>query len=420
MAKITLNELIIPKHDQLLFDVLDHKYTYYTLCGGRGSAKSSFISIAIVLLITQHKESHAVVFRKVASTLRDSVFSQVSFAITLLGMDALFKKTTSPMEMTYKPTGQKILFRGVDEPEKIKSIKAPFGYFGITWAEELDQYYGREEIRNVLQSTMRGKGGKFWHFESFNPPISRDNWANLDIQEELPDRIVVKTSYLDVPVEWLSEQFIIDAEKLKKRKPKAYLHEYMGEAVGAGGDIFDNITARTIADDEMRRFDYLKFGLDFGFSTDPLAWVKLHYDKSKRTVYILDEIYETKMSNRAAVDRIKKKHTGSMRVIADSSEPRTINEFSNLGLLISGAKKGADSREHGYKFLQDMTEIVIDKNRTPNAYREFVSYQYPVDKHGNFISEYPKKNDHILDAVRYSLESEMIGSRIVASNQKLY
>ena len=144
MPKITLNDLIIEKHDQLLFDVLDHKYTHYTLYGGRGGVKSSFIGIAIILLITQNPETHAIIFRKVANTLRDSVYAQVCSAISLLQMDRFFKRTVSPMELTYIKTGQKILFRGLDEPEKIKSIKAPFGSFGITWFEELDSFRGRE------------------------------------------------------------------------------------------------------------------------------------------------------------------------------------------------------------------------------------------------------------------------------------
>ncbi len=160
---LTMPELLIPKHEELLYDVLDHRHTHYTLYGGRGGVKSSAIGIIIPLIMVQSENAdvHAVVFRKVASTLRDSVFAQVSFGISVLGLDSYFKRTTSPMEFTYIPTGQKILFRGVDEPEKIKSIKAPFGRFGITWFEELDQYHGRQEVRTVLQSTMRGKGDGF-------------------------------------------------------------------------------------------------------------------------------------------------------------------------------------------------------------------------------------------------------------------
>jgi PBSX family phage terminase large subunit len=177
MLEITLDDLIISKYDGVLDDILNHKYVHYSFYSGRGATKSSFISVALILLMIQeqNRDVHAVVFRKISNTLRDSVYANIAFAITLLGLDAVFKKTVSPMEITFIKTGQKILFRGIDAPEKIKSIKAPFGYFGITWFEELDQYHGREEIRNVLQSTMRGKGGVFWNFESFNPPVSRSN-----------------------------------------------------------------------------------------------------------------------------------------------------------------------------------------------------------------------------------------------------
>ncbi len=161
--EIQIADLLIPKHEQLLYEVLEHSYTHYTLNGGRGGAKSSAIGIMIPILMSQpeNSEVHSVVFRKVANTLRDSVFAQISYGISLLGLESYWKKTVSPMEMTYTPTGQKILFRGADEPEKVKSIKAPFGRFGITWFEELDQYHGREEIRNILQSTMRGSGTGF-------------------------------------------------------------------------------------------------------------------------------------------------------------------------------------------------------------------------------------------------------------------
>jgi phage terminase large subunit len=266
---------------------------------------------------------------------------------------------------------------------------------------------------------MRGKGGVFWNFESFNPPVSRSNWANMDILAERADRLVVKSSYLDVPRDWLSEQFFDEAAFLQQTNEKAYLHEYMGEPVGTGANVFDNITDRPIPDDEYARFDRLKFGIDFGFAVDEFAWVKLHYDSTRRVLYVLDEIYEQRLSNADAVKKINTKHLNS-RNIADSAEPRTINEFRLLGLNIEGAVKGPDSVDHGFKFLQGLSEIVIDKARTPNAYKEFTLYEYERDRNGNCISAYPKKQDHILSAVRYSMESEMRQSRIVTSGLKLY
>jgi len=419
--EITLDDLVIPKYDDVLYDILEHKYTHYVFYSGRGSTKSTFISIAVILLMIEEKNKnvHAVIFRKVSNTLRDSVYANICFAVSLLGLDAAFKKTVSPMEITYLKTGQKILFRGLDAPEKIKSIKAPFGYFGITFFEELDQYHGREEIRNVLQSTMRGKDGVFWNFESLNPPVSQANWANKDILIDRPERLVVKSSYLDVPREWLSDQFFQEAEFLKQTNERAYRHEYLGEVTGTGGAVFENVTERVITDEEYRRFDKLFFGVDFGFAVDPFVWCKLYYDKTRQILYILDEIYEIKLSNKAAAEKIKRKHSGSMMITADSEEPKSIAEMRDLGLNITGARKGADSVDYGIKFLQSLSQIVIDKRRTPNAYKEFVSYEYERNKNGEYVSAYPDKNNHFVDSVRYALENEMRNSRIYTSNQRI-
>ena len=170
---ITLDDLIPHNFDDVLMDVLEHRHTHYIFKGGRGSCKSSFVSIAIILLMTraENRDKHCIVFRKTANTLRDSVFSQMQFAISALGLDADFKCIVSPMKITYVPTGQVILFRGVDDKMKLKSLKAPFGYFAFSWLEEADTFSGMAEIRNILQSSMRG-GSVFWGFLSFIPPIS--------------------------------------------------------------------------------------------------------------------------------------------------------------------------------------------------------------------------------------------------------
>lgn len=167
-SDIRLSDNIAPAFHQLHRDVKNHKYTHYVLEGGRGSTKSSFVSIEVLLLIKRNPKAHALVLRKVANTLRDSVYAQYIWAISTLGLEKEFKATVSPMEIVYKPTGQKILFRGADEPFKLKSIKVPFGYIAITHFEEKDQFAGRQEIRTILQSTMRG-GNKFWNFETNNP-----------------------------------------------------------------------------------------------------------------------------------------------------------------------------------------------------------------------------------------------------------
>ena len=238
--KINIKEHFIPKYYNLVNDVLDHRYTHYKLYGGRGSTKSSAISLLIPLIMISNPTVHAVVFRKVANTLKTSVYAQIQWAIDALGLYEYFKFRTNPMDITFKPTGQKILFMGLDDPGKIKSVKVPFGYIGITWWEEEDQYSGDAEIRKVLQSTMRG-GEKFWDFRSFNPPISAANWANKDVLLDRDDTLTLKTSYLDVPQEWLGQAFIDEAEYLRDLNYKAYQHEYLGDAIGDGGNVFENV-----------------------------------------------------------------------------------------------------------------------------------------------------------------------------------
>lgn len=404
---IELNSLIIPKFEDTMESIIYHDYTHYWGAGGRGSTKSSFYFIMLVVLIIQNPNIHAVVLRKVANTLKDSVLNQTVWAIELLGLSHLFKVTVSPMAIKYKPTGQMIYFRGADKPINIKSIKPPFGYIGVTILEELDQFNGMEEIRSILQSTNRG-GDKFWNFYIFNPPKSRDNWVNIEIDEEDSDKLVTKNTYLDVPKDWLGEQFFYEAEKLKLKRELSYQHEYLGIATGTGGAVFENIEAREITDEEIKTLDYYFYGIDFGFAVDPFAWVELAYNRKKNTLYILQEIYEVKLSNKTAVERIKAK-MGEKRAYqtADSAEPKSIADFRGQGLLVNASKEGADSVNRGFKWLQDIDTIIIDKKRTPNAYKEFTLYEYDINKNGEYISNYPDKNNHILDATRYALESQM-------------
>ena len=179
--------------------------------------------------------------------------------IDKLGMAEYWGSKSSPPELIYKPTGQRILFRGADDPMKLKSIKVPFGYLAITHFEEKDQFEGRAEIRNILQSTMRG-GETFWNFESYNPPITRENWANIDSMEARPDRLCHKSTYLQAPPEWLGEQFLIEAEYVKETNEREYRHEYLGEAVGSGGEVFENLEVREITDEEISHFDHIYNG----------------------------------------------------------------------------------------------------------------------------------------------------------------
>lgn len=404
MSDVRLSSVIGPSYYGMARDVFDHKHTHYDLSGGRGSLKSSAVSLLVPILIVQHPQIHALVLRKVGNTLRDSVYAQYIWAIAELGMAAYWDAKVSPMELVYRPTGQKIMFRGADDPMKIKSIKVPFGYIGITHFEEKDQFAGRAEIRTILQSTMRG-GSLFWNFESYNPPISRDNWANLDSEEQRPDRLCHKSTYLEAPPEWLGDQFLAEAEYLKETNERAYQHEYLGIPVGTGSDVFENVTVREIPDEELKTFDRIYNGVDWGYFPDPWAFNRVHFDTARRTLYIFDELTANKMGNKETADLLLEHGlTREDRITADSAEPKSVADYNKYGLKCFGAVKGAGSVERSMQWLQGLNEIVIDPIRCPETKREFISYEYMHTKDGEIMSGYPDADNHHIDAVRYATE----------------
>lgn len=402
MSDIFLSEKIGSAFYDVAHDVFHHGHTHYDFSGGRGSGKSSTVSIIVPLLLVSNPGMHALVLRKVANTIRDSVYAQYIWAIGELGMAAYWEAKVSPMELIYKPTGQKIMFRGADDPMKIKSIKVPFGYIAVTHFEEKDQFAGRAEIRTILQSTMRG-GSVFWNFESYNPPISRDNWANKDSLEERADRLCHKSTYLQAPPEWLGEQFLAEAEHLKATDDRAYQHEYLGIPVGTGGNVFENLELREITDEEMSHFDHIYQGVDYGWFPDPFAFIRLHYDRARETIYLMDEIYQNKLTNEASGNIIIQRGYKDAYITCDSAEPKSVADYRAMGLPAKAAVKGPGSVDYGMKWLQ-RRKIVIDRKRTPNAYNEFVNYEYERNKDGDIISGYPDANNHLIDATRYALE----------------
>lgn len=401
--EIEIKNHIIKAYWELVIDIFTHKYTHYWLKGGRMSTKSSFIAIVIVLLIISKHDINALCVRKVKWTLKDSVYNQILWAIDELNLEEQFVWKVSPLEITHKPTGNKIYFRGLDDPLKIKSIRPRKGYIAITWFEELDEYAGMEEIRSVLQSANRG-GDLVWAFYSFNPPKTIDNWANQEVGVNRRDKVVKHTTYLDVSETWIGKPSLREAEVLKEKNELAYRHEYLGEVTGTGGTVFDNVEKRPITQEEIDSFGYRYEGIDFGFAVDPFVWVRMAYDKKKTTLYIFDEIFEVKLSNKAAVEKIKGKSPKDYAT-ADSAEPKSIAEMNSLGKRVLSAKKGPDSVDFGMRWLQSLEQIVVDPVRCPNAAREFTCYEYERDKHGNFISRYPDKDNHTIDATRYAMET---------------
>lgn len=413
---IKSNSIFARVYNSTFRHITAHKYERYTFTGGRASCKSSFISLVIVILIVMFPNYNALIIRKTANTLRRSVFEQIVWAINKLGLAGRFKipkSQTAALPITYtRKDGrtQYIIFAGSDDPEKLKSIKVAQGYFAILWVEEKTELKP-QELQNIKISALRG-GDKYYIFESFNPPSATRHWCNAEARQDDPNRLVIHTTYEDIPREWLGDAILHDIEQTKKNNPKAYENIYLGIATGTGRNIFENITLREITDDEIGKFDYFYNGVDFGYYPDPFAFVAMSYNEKEARLYIFDELYLLKHGNFEAYNALKKhmeaqgQDIGRDRITADSAEPKSIADFRNFGADMRGAIKGRGSLEAGFKWLQSLHEIVIDPARAPHAADEFTLYEYEIDKRtGEIMTGYPQgQPDHALAAVRYALE----------------
>lgn len=390
-------------------DIKERKHDDYWLEGGRGSIKSSFWSEIVPEELENNPNWCAICIRRVANTLKDSVYSQLEWGMDKLSetypfINENWAKTKSPLEMRNKNTGQMIYFRGADDPGKIKSIKPPKGmYIALIIYEEFDQMTGMNEVRKIDQSVKRG-GNEYITFRIYNTPKSKRHFVNVEKRLPNPKRLVHKSTYLDVPIDWLGQPFFDDAELLKQNNPTAYANEYLGEETGDGGNVFDNVELREITDEEIENFDYLYQGMDFGWFPDPLAWTKICYQPNKLTLYIFDEYVINKMSNAKVWSYLQQEKSvkNDDLITADSAEPKSIGDFQSYGSLMRGAKKGPDSVEYSMKWLSGLAKIVIDPKRCPKSAEEFSTYEHPQDKDGNYITGYVDKDNHCIDSVRYA------------------
>lgn len=411
LGSVNIKDHIAPIYHDLHDDVEGGKHLYYNLPGGRGSCKSSFVSLEIVNGIMKDTtgRSNAIVFRLIAGTMRESVFAQISWAIDVLGVSHLWQSKVSPLQFEYLPTGAQIIFRGLDDSSKLKSIKPKKGTFKFVWFEEFAELPGDNFLRSVMQSVVRG-GGDFVVFRSFNPPISVNNWANQFII--IPDdrAVTLLTNYTMIPPEWLGEDFIYEAERLRELNEDAYRHEYLGEPVGTGGEVFPTLEIREITQAEIDGMGYIFQGVDFGFAADPACFIRLAYDRKHETIYLLDEIYKRNISNKNLAMEIAQRGYDQWEVICDCAEPKSISDLRDNGIHARSCYKAPGCVEYRIKWLQHRT-IVIDPRRTPNAHREFVNYAYPVDKNGQILSQLVDKDNHSIDAAAYGL------TRVIFSRQ---
>ena len=403
-----LTEIFLPSF-QDFHKATREDFLYYILKGGRGSSKSSHVSIELILR-RMRCNSHALVLRKYGVYLEKSVFEQCKWAINMLGVEAYWKVKKSPLTLTYIKTGASIFFMGADDPTRVKSIKMSDMPISDLWIEEAAEFKTEEEITTIVNSILRAEldeGLTYKVFISYNPPKRRTHWLNKKYETQFvtSNTFVHHSTYKDN--EYLSKQLLEEIEHTKKVNLKRYEWEYLGKPTGSGIVPFNNLTFRQITEDEMKKFDNIKQGIDWGYGVDAACFLRIHYDKTRRKIYILGEVYGTKLSNRELATRIKNNKWNDAIITCDSSEPKSISEMREYGLRCVGAKKGSGSVEYGEKWLDDLSEIVIDPTRCLNAAREFEAIDYETDKDGNPKPRLQDKDNHSIDCSRYALESEM-------------
>ena len=305
-----------------------------------------------------------------------------------------------------------MVFRGAQHPERIKSLKDSRFPFAVAWVEELAEFRTEEEVTTITNSLLRGEldeGLQYKFFFTYNPPKRKQSWVNKKYGTQFVsgNTFVHHSTYFDNP--FIAKEFIKEAEETKKKNEMKYRWEYMGEAIGSGITPFNNLEFRDITDEEVANFDNIRNGLDFGYATDPLAFVRWHYDKKHNGIYAIDEFYGQKISNRQAANWIKSRGYQSDRIAADSAEPKSIAELHGDYNLpnVYGVKKGPDSVEFGERWLDDLDFICIDPKRTPNIAREFESIDYQVDRDGNPKPRLEDKDNHAIDATRYAFADDM-------------
>jgi len=416
-------DLCIPKFHRILADAFaEDGHSEYWMRGGRGSTKSSFISLCIVLLIVHFPFANATVMRRVSATLRNTVFNQMQWAIDSLGLSAYFRATVSPMEITYLPTGQKMVFVGLDDPTKVKGTVFTTGYGAVQWFEEVDQLDGWEQVSNILR-TMRRGGDRFWTFYSYNPPMTMWSWVNSKALEmERKDSCLVDHStYLDVVdgghADWLGSAFIEDAEYEREEHPRHYQWEFLGEVTGTGGTVFENLREVHLTDAEIRTFDNFRNGVDWGWFPDPWRFVRCEWQPGRRRLVIFDERSANKTTPedtaRMAMDALTyadadgaEAYYHAQRVLCDDANPADIAVYRRVGVRASAAGKG-NMRKPSYQWLAGLREIAIDPARCPLTWQEFALCEYERDRDGNWVDDYPDGNDHSIDAVRYAMMREV-------------
>lgn len=383
----------------------NYKGRYRVVKGSRASKKSTTTAMNMIYRIMKYPDSNGLVVRKVFRTIKDSCFAQLKWAIHRLGVDDYWQATNSPLELIYKPTGQKILFRGLDDPLKVTSISVEKGVICFLWIEEAYEVM-KEEDFDMLDESIRGEvpEGLFKQITLTLNPWNDRHWIKgrfFDVKDD--DILAITTNYLCN--EWLDESDLKVFEKMKANNPKRYRVAGLGEWGSVDGLIYENVEERAFDIDKIRGKKGVEsaFGLDFGYTNDPSAFFCGLIDLKESVIYVFDEFYEKGMSNKKIYEKITELGYRKERIVADGAEPKSIDELKDLGLWgIVGSKKGKDSVNNGIQFIQNFKIIVHP--RCVNFLTEIYNYQWDKDKFGRSINVPVHDFSHMMDAMRYAVE----------------
>ena len=390
----------------------NYKGRYRVVKGGRGSKKSTTTALWIIYNMMKYPLANTLVIRRVFNTHKDSTYTQLKWASNVLKVSHLWKFSKSPLEATYIPTGQKILFRGLDDPMSITFITVEHGHLCWCWFEEAFQVMNEDDF-NKVDMSIRGELPKGYFKQitlSFNP-WSEKHWLKkrfFDIEDE--DVLAITTNY--ACNEFLGEDDKKLFEKMKINNPRRYNIEGLGNWGIAEGLIYSNFEELDFDIEEIKRRKNIKsaFGLDFGYTNDPTAFICLLVDLDNMEIFIFDEHYQKAMSNKMIADMIKYKGYAKERIIGDSSEPKSIDDIKKQGIYrIKGARKGKDSILNGIQYIQDFKIYVHPK--CENTLIELSNYVWDT-KDGNAINKPIDDYNHLMDALRYSLEDIRLGGKV--------
>lgn len=380
----------------------------YRVCkGSRRSKKSKTTALWFITKMMEYKDANTLVVRKIYRTLKDSCFTELKWAIHRLGVDAWWDVKESPLEMTYKPTGQKIYFRGLDDPLKVTSITTEVGVLSWMWIEEGYEITSEDDF-DTLEESMWGDcpEGLFKQITiTFNPWNER-HWLKkrfFDVDD--PDVLALTTNYLCN--EWLSDADRQAFEKMKQRNPRRYKVAGLGDWGIVDGLVYENWKEQSFTLEEVKDCK-TRCGLDFGYTNDPTASPIMFLDIPNKKLYVWDELYQKGLSNKKIWENIQSMGYAKERFTGDSAEPKSIDELKSHGMRIKGAKKGRDSIKNGIQWIQDL-EIIIHP-RCVNFLTEISNYTWDKDKFGNKLNQPIDDFNHLMDAMRYGLEDDIIGN----------